>query len=76
MPKIIECDKDESGTFVPKAIRESRQSLPPIKHVVIQRQRSNDKNDKIEDFMIGVDAGLQIFEHIIERLNRMTRSKL
>lgn len=72
MPKIIECDKDASGTFVPKAIRISKQQLPPIKYVVIQRQQHN---DKLKDFMVGVDAGLELFEHIINGINKITRSK-
>lgn len=72
MSKIIECSKDASGTFVPKTVRESKQQLPPIKHVVVQRQRSN---DKVNDFIVGFDAGMQIFEHIINRLDKFTRSK-
>lgn len=63
---IIDCTKNSSGTFVPFRSINYR----PAKKKIHFESGQNIPDQGIEEFLSGVDAGLDIFEHIVDRLDR------
>lgn len=65
MPKIIDCTKNSNGTFVPRRVRTQRNQI-----VMRQIPPKRTVRDNVNDFIEGVDAGMEMFEHLINRINQ------
>jgi len=81
MPKIIDCTKDASGTYVPRRVRTIRPNpqviVKPVRNIAnnqnVHRNFNRSTRNNVQDFMIGVDAGFEMFEYLINKINGLTR---
>lgn len=63
---IIDCVKNKDGTFIPAGIIKPG----PVNKTIYNQSVQNRANQNIQEFISGVDAGLEVFEYIIIQLNR------
>lgn len=72
--KVIDLEMCEDGTYVEKKNKASKTSKPskPSKTICTKTKTNNSKNNT-DEFLGGIDTGLEFIESVIPRVSRLLK---